>query len=200
MEEYCEDLEDKPDTHDHDQGEVYILWWYQIMMMTTNLTLIASSVRLSSRPDPQGPSLKITLKSLKITLKVTDQPCFCLKCWRDTEDVRGSGKPLFEMCWFYMGIVQIALDPTPPVKRANMGKKCAQTILASLYTPPYGQCPYGNNTFHKGGSLSITAMTMTTVTTSTCCWIDRGNSWIRNKRFSPYCEYVTVSTSNPGHL
>ena len=79
------------------------------------------------------------------------------------------GKSLFEMCWFYMGIVQIALDPTPPVKRANMGKKCAQTILASLYTPPYGQCPYGNNTFHKGGSLSITAMTMTTVTTSTCC-------------------------------
>ena len=24
------------------------------------------------------------------------------------------GKPLFEMCWFYMGIAQIALDPRPP--------------------------------------------------------------------------------------
>ena len=24
------------------------------------------------------------------------------------------GKPLFEMCWFYMGIAQIALDPPPP--------------------------------------------------------------------------------------
>ena len=23
------------------------------------------------------------------------------------------GKPLFEMCWFYMGIAQIALDPPP---------------------------------------------------------------------------------------
>ena len=33
------------------------------------------------------------------------------------------GKPLFEMCWFYMGIAQIALDP-PSIKRANVEKKC----------------------------------------------------------------------------
>ena len=26
----------------------------------------------------------------------------------------GEGKPLFEMCWFHMGIAQIALDPTHP--------------------------------------------------------------------------------------
>ena len=46
------------------------------------------------------------------------------------------GKPLFEMCWFYMGIAQIALDPSSSVKRANVGKKVPQTILASIYTPP----------------------------------------------------------------
>ena len=34
-----------------------------------------------------------------------------------------------------MGIAQIALDPSPFVKRANVGKKVPQTILASLYTP-----------------------------------------------------------------
>ena len=45
------------------------------------------------------------------------------------------GKPLFEMCWFYMGIAQIALDPPPSVKQANVEKKVSQTILASPYTP-----------------------------------------------------------------
>ena len=46
-------------------------------------------------------------------------------------------KPLFEICLFYMGIAQIALEPPPPsVKRANMEKKVPQTILASLYNPP----------------------------------------------------------------
>ena len=34
------------------------------------------------------------------------------------------GKPLFEMCWYYVGIAQVALDPSPPpVKRANVEKK-----------------------------------------------------------------------------
>ena len=42
-------------------------------------------------------------------------------------------KPPFEMCWFYMGIAQIALDP--PMARANVEKKVPQTILASHYTP-----------------------------------------------------------------
>ena len=39
------------------------------------------------------------------------------------------------MCWFYMGIAQIALDQPPSVKRANVEKKVAQTIMASPYTP-----------------------------------------------------------------
>ena len=50
-----------------------------------------------------------------------------------------SGKPLFEMCGFYMGIAQIALDPRPlhSVNRANVDKKkVPETILTSLYTPP----------------------------------------------------------------
>ena len=46
------------------------------------------------------------------------------------------GKPLFEMGLFYMGIASIALDPSPPVKRATVGKTI-QTILASLYTPTH---------------------------------------------------------------
>ena len=62
------------------------------------------------------------------------------------------GKPLFEMCWFYMGIAQIALDPC--VKGANVEKKVPQTILASLYTHPSpltgNAHMYGNNTFQKG--------------------------------------------------
>ena len=58
------------------------------------------------------------------------------------------------------------------VKRANMGKKVLQTILASPYTPgqmwekvlqailaslyttpSFEQCPYGKNKFQKGASL-----------------------------------------------
>ena len=35
------------------------------------------------------------------------------------------GSPLFEMCWFYMGIAQIALDPRPSIKQANVEKKSA---------------------------------------------------------------------------
>ena len=62
----------------------------------------------------------------------------------------GLGQPLFEMCWVYMAIAQIAQDP-PSVKRTNVEKsvpnhpgkplhpwayigkkKVLQTILASL--------------------------------------------------------------------
>ena len=39
------------------------------------------------------------------------------------------------MCWFYMGIAQIALDP-PLCQTGKRGKKVPQTILASLNTPP----------------------------------------------------------------
>ena len=65
------------------------------------------------------------------------------------------GKTLVEMCWFYMGIAQIALDPHPPsVKRANVETKCPKPTWQAPFTPPpYGQCPYGNNKFQKGASL-----------------------------------------------
>ena len=39
------------------------------------------------------------------------------------------------MCWFPMGIAQIALDP-PLCQTGKRAKKVLQTILASLYTPP----------------------------------------------------------------
>ena len=77
------------------------------------------------------------------------------------------------MCGFYMGIAQIALDP-PPLCQKGKREKVPQTILASPYTPgqcgkkcpkpswqaytplpPYGQCPYGNNTFQKEASLTF---------------------------------------------
>ena len=45
------------------------------------------------------------------------------------------GKSRSEMCWFYMDIAQMALDPPPSVKQANVEKKVLQTILESLYTP-----------------------------------------------------------------
>ena len=35
------------------------------------------------------------------------------------------GKPLFEMCWFYMGIAQIALDPPPPLSNRQTWNKSA---------------------------------------------------------------------------
>ena len=38
------------------------------------------------------------------------------------------GKPLFEMCWFYMGIAQIALDP-PPLSNGLMWKKSAMRAM-----------------------------------------------------------------------
>ena len=45
-------------------------------------------------------------------------------------------KPLFEMCWFYVGIAQIALDPPSPLSNGQTWKKYVpQTILASPYTP-----------------------------------------------------------------
>ena len=45
-----------------------------------------------------------------------------------------SGKPLIEMCWFYMGIVLIALGLAYICQTGKCGKKVSQTILASPYT------------------------------------------------------------------
>ena len=43
------------------------------------------------------------------------------------------GKPLLEVCWFYMVIAQIALEPPPPsVKRENVGKKCPKPYWQAL--------------------------------------------------------------------
>ena len=52
------------------------------------------------------------------------------------------GKPLFEMCWYYVGIAQVALDPSPPLSNGQTWKRSAPAILAS---PPYTTrktCPY----------------------------------------------------------
>ena len=47
------------------------------------------------------------------------------------------GKPLLEVCWFYMVIAQIALEPPPPLcQTRKRGKKVPQTILASPYLLP----------------------------------------------------------------
>ena len=74
--------------------------------------------------------------------------CLTQKCLRT--------KKLLGLCWFYMGIAQIALDLPPFSQTGKCGKKVPQTILASLYTPlpPYGQCPYGYNTFQEGAFLT----------------------------------------------
>ena len=47
----------------------------------------------------------------------------------------GLGQPLFEMCWVYMAIAQIAQEPPPLCQTDKRGKKVFQTILASPYTP-----------------------------------------------------------------
>ena len=60
--------------------------------------------------------------------------------------------PFSEMRWFYMDIAQLALYPSPSVKRVNVGKKCSKPSWQALHPPPFGQCPYGNSAFQKGVS------------------------------------------------
>ena len=62
----------------------------------------------------------------------------------------------FEMCWFYMGIAQIALDPPPSFKRANVEEKNAPNHPGKpLHPLPLrAMSIYGNNTFQKGASLN----------------------------------------------
>ena len=111
---------------------------------------------------------------------------------------RSLGKPLFEMCWFCMGIAQIALDPLPPtIKQANVEKKCLkpswqaltplgkrgkkvpQTILASLYTSPL-RAIYGNNTFQKGTSLSRKSLLLATIVFAAAATILMASSDLNN--------------------
>ena len=47
------------------------------------------------------------------------------------------GEAPFEMCWFYMGFAQIALDPT--IKWANVEKSALKPSWQAFIPPPYGQ-------------------------------------------------------------
>ena len=65
------------------------------------------------------------------------------------------GESLFQMCWFYMGIAQIALDPLPPssVKLANVKKKCPKPswqAFSKVYTPLTGNAYMETTHFKKG--------------------------------------------------
>ena len=64
------------------------------------------------------------------------------------------------MCWFYMGIAQIALEPwkkvpqtilASPYAPGQRGKKVPQTILASLYPPPLRAMPTWKQHISKRG-------------------------------------------------
>ena len=47
------------------------------------------------------------------------------------------GKPLFEMCWYYVGIAQVALDPSPPpCQTGKRGKEAPQPSWQAPLTPP----------------------------------------------------------------
>ena len=43
----------------------------------------------------------------------------------------GLGQPLFEMCWVYMAIAQIAQDP-PLYQKDKRGKKCSKPSWQAL--------------------------------------------------------------------
>ena len=60
------------------------------------------------------------------------------------------GEAPFEMCWFYMGFAQIALDPT--IKWANVEKSALNHPGKPLYPPPLRtilNCPYRKQTLIK---------------------------------------------------
>ena len=54
---------------------------------------------------------------------------------------------LSTMCWFYMGIAQIALDPLPSVKQANVEKKCPKTSWQALTSPGNVRCVLVDDNF-----------------------------------------------------
>ena len=66
------------------------------------------------------------------------------------------GSPVFEMCWFNMGIAKClnSLRPSAPsVKQANVEKKWTKPPWQPLTSPPTGN-GHRNNTFQTGASLS----------------------------------------------
>ena len=87
-----------------------------------------------------------------ITIHVLSTCCshyYIIHCIREF----GLGRSLFEMCWFYMGIAQIALTPPPFVKRANVEKKkCLWLVAKSLsFIPLEGH----SNDWVKALNLSL---------------------------------------------
>ena len=56
------------------------------------------------------------------------------------------------MCWFYMGIAKIALDPPPLCQTGKHGeKKCPKSSWQAFNSPLLTHIE--NNTFQKGPSL-----------------------------------------------
>ena len=70
----------------------------------------------------------------------------------DTPDVQVTlNQHIFEICWFCIcGHCPNSFRSPPPIKRENVEKKVLQTILASLYTLPFGQCPWKHHISKKG--------------------------------------------------
>ena len=66
----------------------------------------------------------------------------------------GLGQPLFEMCWVYMAIAQIAQDPPPSVKQTNVEKKCSKPSWQAFTPPPLtGNAHVETTHFKKRASL-----------------------------------------------
>ena len=60
------------------------------------------------------------------------------------------------MCWFYMGITQIALDPPPPsVKRANVEESAPNHPGKPLHPPPLRAMPIWKQHISKRGLHSM---------------------------------------------
>ena len=69
------------------------------------------------------------------------------------------GKPLFEMCWFFMGIAQIASEPHPLSVKGQTWTKSARNHLGKPLHPPLsplsGNAHMETTHFSKGLPLAI---------------------------------------------
>ena len=104
------------------------------------------------------PTLKIPYSLSQISRgdKKSRCHCFVLSRLKETQTLSKSlptawGKPLFEMCWFYIGTAQRASDTAPSVERTNMEKKCTKPSWQAL-TPP-GKCGEKSAPNHPGKLL-----------------------------------------------
>ena len=65
--------------------------------------------------------------------------------------------PFFETCWFFMGIVQIALEPHLLSNGQTWKKKCSKPSWQA-FTPPFlGNANVETTYFKKGASLTSIA-------------------------------------------